>query len=115
MSLLAAANRNPDLCHDVPHLSSSEEVIEFRLSVQIFLQTEDPLGLYDQADFAVGIEEIAELAGSDRADLDAFGVYPFSDSLNAKSALFHHIAHSRTIPQIVGFGVHLIAWEYQGR
>src|SRR5512135_499095 len=58
------------------------EVEELRHRVQFFLQHHHPLLVDDVANLAVGVEQVAELARADGADLDAGGVAAGARPLN---------------------------------
>src|ERR1035438_2807795 len=92
-------------------LSSGIEVEEPRRRVQLLFQNEHALVLDDVADFAVLIEQVAELPGAYRARLDACRIAPGAGALDAESTLLHHALGARAVAQVVGLGIDLAFWN----
>src|SRR5512140_449715 len=66
--------------------SGRVEVEEPRHGIEVLLQHQHPLVLQDVADLALRVEQVAELAGSHRAHLDAGRVAPRAGALDAEGA-----------------------------
>src|SRR3974377_954141 len=88
--------------------SGGIEVKEPRYSVQFLFEYEDALVLDDVANLAVGVEDIAELPGAHRADLDASGVAAFAAALDAEGALLDDALWPRPVAEVVGVGVQFV-------
>src|SRR5512140_3872611 len=89
--------------------SGRVEVVELRTGVQVFLQDEHALVFDDVPDLALGIEQVPELPGPHRADLDARRVPAGSvpDPLDAVGALLDHPDGARPVPEVVRLAAHL--------
>src|ERR1700693_1946843 len=77
------------------------EVEELRLGLELALQHEDALLVDDARDLALGIEQVAELAGADRADLDARRIASRPRPLDAERALLDDAARPRPVAEDV--------------
>src|SRR5664279_3507433 len=87
--------------------SSGIEVEKPRERIQFFLEHQDPLVLDDVADLACRVQNIAELASANGADLHAGWVPAGARALDTEGALFHHALGARPVPQVVHVRVHL--------
>jgi hypothetical protein len=88
-----------------------KEVVEFRIRIQIFLETEDPLMLDDIPDFTFWIEKVSEFPGPRGTGFDAGRIPSLSHPLNAKGTLVHGTLHPRPVPQVMDRGVDLLSWN----
>ena len=95
------------------HLASlftvSEEIIELRIRIQVFLQPEDSFVLDRIPDLAVRIKEVAEFSGANRTGLDTgrvpAGFVP--DTLDAEGAFFNNSLVSGPVAEIMRLGIDL--------
>jgi len=89
------------------------KIIKLGLRVQLFLEDKYPLVLYQIADFAFRVEQVTELAGSDRADLLAGGVTPrlFSSSLDTEGTFLHNPFRTGAITKVVCIWIDFIGWN----
>src|SRR5688500_12708810 len=88
--------------------SQTEEVEEARPRVQLALEHEHTLVLEHVAHLGIGIAQVAELAGTDRTDLDAGGVTAVAHALDAERALLDDALHARAVAEVVRLRVHLL-------
>jgi hypothetical protein len=88
----------------------SEEIVEFRIGVQVFLQPKDPLMLYGVPYLAVRIKQVAELPRSHGAGFDTCRVTSVSSTLDAERALLDHALVAWTITEIVRLGIDLLGF-----
>src|SRR5579862_221724 len=92
-----------------PYEKSDTEVIkEIWTGVQVFFQNKDAFFLEDVANLAFGVEQVAEFAGADWTDFDAFGVFALARALDAERAFFDDAFFARAVAEVFGFGVHLV-------
>src|SRR5512142_1872980 len=77
------------------------EVVELRVRGELLLEDEDALPLHHLPDLALRIEEVAELARADRADLDARRVAPAARPLDAEGALLDDALRARAVAEVV--------------
>jgi len=85
-----------------------EKVVEARLRVEVLLEHEHPLLSHQIAHFTRLIEQVAELARSDRADLDAGGVPPLAHAVDTESAFLHDPSRPWAVAEVVGLRVELL-------
>src|SRR5689334_12834486 len=86
----------------VSDFCSYVEIVEkARRGPQLLLELdENALRAEDVGHFAVGIEDVAELAGTDRANLEAGRIPTDSRALDAEMALFHYSLTPRPVAQV---------------
>src|SRR6266545_3270051 len=84
------------------------EVEKPRYRIQLFLEHQHALVFDDVTDFAIGIQDVAELARSHGADLHARRVAAVARALDAERALFDHALGPRAIAQVVRIGVEFV-------
>lgn len=97
-----------DLFHDglIVIDSLDREVIEeFGFCIQFLLEDVYAVMIEDVAYLAFGIEEVAEFASADRADLNAGRVATFPCALDAERAFFNNAQLPWTIPKILHIGI----------
>src|SRR5512139_2126135 len=100
---------------DMGASSRRVEVVELRVGGELLLEDEDALRLHHLADLALGVEEVAELARADGADLHARGVAAVARALDAERALLHDALRPRPVPQVVLHRVQLLGRELRLR
>src|SRR3989338_4418716 len=91
--------------HDL--IPSIKEIKEFWKGVKFGLQAEHIFSGQYQTHFAFRVEQIAELAGTHRANFNAGRVASDTVALDAPGALFNDTPHARPVHKVMRLRVHL--------
>lgn len=84
-----------------------EEVEKVRFGSEFFLEDKDAFGGEDGSDFGFRVEQIAENAGTGRANFEACGECSLAGAVQAEGAFFHHPLRADPVAEIALFRIDL--------